>query len=264
MVLVTEFSEKLPLTPRGHTLSELLLLMSSGCEKLLRLAESVRVSNGDLLGSAIFVYEYMAIRRASLPMRLADEAFALDLLIAAFLLTDALGAGGHWELRRNLERWHLERPAGITGVGSTYEAYASLPENSLQQYVDEARSLLHAACLLAARDLASEAHAYDLREESAEASPGGCQESPPVSLLERFALSVSSSTISFPAPGDPIADLPGVNPALLRRPRAAPAAARGPPWRAAGALARSGRPGRAPALLRVAPDLQAGVLPACG
>lgn len=52
----------------------------------------------------------------------ADEAFALDLLIAAFLLTDALGAGGHWELRRNLERWHLERPAGITGVGSTYEA----------------------------------------------------------------------------------------------------------------------------------------------
>mmetsp|Transcript_6934 Transcript_6934/g.19551 ORF Transcript_6934/g.19551 Transcript_6934/m.19551 type:complete len:833 (-) Transcript_6934:32-2530(-) len=125
--------------------------------QLAWLAESILSSSPALLGCAVFIGEYAALLGALPQFGRRDEAFAVDLLIDAFVSSDALGEAGSKVLAPNLERWRSHRPPLLAAQWpSEYAAYSQLPEDNLaqlQQYVDAGHSVLKAASLFAARAL---------------------------------------------------------------------------------------------------------------
>lgn len=109
------------------------------------------------MGHAVFLSEFSAVRGMFLHASLQDRAFALDLLIHAFLLNgsldiprDALGA--------TMQRWEKKlRPAALSAANQLpeYDRYKVLDAAGLREYTNAGMSLCRAATHHSVRALRS-------------------------------------------------------------------------------------------------------------
>lgn len=121
----------------------------------LQLVEWCKTDEPSVLGEALFLMDYYAVSNALRGSSMQNQAFALDLLINAFI-TGGVLSGEHGNLDMNLDMWQKARSEILTSDNSgsnlpSYEMYRlsvqTLSDADIRAYVDKARALLAAAAM---------------------------------------------------------------------------------------------------------------------
>lgn len=162
---------RLPAAPRELTSRSCLAPGALASGPVLEFADWCRHRSPSDLSRALFVLELMAMQAGLDRLDLADQAFAVDVLIAGFVTSGVLDLGRR-SLESELQAWNNRRPSGLGGSEGEavvrrprYDVYhvvgPQVPARELEAYVDVALLLLKAAgmqCALALRNVLRDYH----------------------------------------------------------------------------------------------------------